>query len=139
MTYLAIDPGVTNGYAIFNEHGDVMVVGLKNIEELPNWLESLSEDIKVCIYEGYHVFPNVSHTYSEVPTAQAIGVITSWATRHKVKLVKQFSHQKKDGYKLLGMKPPKSKKEEHYHDAVAHGVLYLTKIRVRKVGPPPNA
>lgn len=138
MSYLALDPGKTTGYAIFDSKGEVQVIGLKDIDELAEWLEGLSSDITTCIYEGYRVFPHISHKYSEVIAIQAIGQIVSWATRRKIKLVKQWSSQKTDGYKLLGMKPPKKKKEEHQYDAVAHGVLYLVKIGVRKVGPPPG-
>lgn len=138
MTYLALDPGKTTGYAIFNSSGEVQIIGIKSIEEVSEWLEGLSDDITTCIYEGYRVFPHISHKYSEVDTIKVIGMIVSWGTRRKIKMVKQFSHQKIDGYKLLGIKPPKKKRDEHQYDAVAHGVLYLVKVGIRKVGPPPR-
>lgn len=136
MTYLAIDPGETSGWAWFDENGicrspnpGVITAGFGQIrgqELLTYWLEELPVPPKVLIYEEYKILGEAQiHFGKEVPTIQNIGIIKSYAFRNDIELVKQSTDKKRLGYGWAQIKKAGNHSDSHRRDAYAHGFFYL--------------
>lgn len=146
MTYLAIDPGGTTGWALFDELGDTIGFGkVKGHDEFLDWLESTTErygkGIETLVLENYKVGRSggsqFTHSFGDVPTLQLIGAIKRVAKKASIPIVEQTPNDMYMGLRHLGLwtRYRGGGKALHVPDeqsALAHGVYYLTKIGVRK-------
>lgn len=141
MTYLAIDPGGTSGWARFDESGDTIGFGkIKGHDNFLDWLE-LQEEVKVLVLENYKVGRSggsqFTHSFGDVPTLQLIGAIKRVAKKQGWTIVEQTPNDMYMGLRHIGLweRYRGGGKALHVPDdqsALAHGVYYLTKIGVRK-------
>ena len=140
---LAIDPGETTGYAIF-ERTETSTL-LTEAGQIPSWplelgipwlRKTLSAQPKHVVYEAYHVYKwrLAEHTFSEVPTIQIIGCLKTLCisagipySRQTALMGKSFATDSKLeywGFYLPGL--------VHARDAIRHGCQFLL------FGPPKN-
>ena len=134
--YLAIDPGLTSGWATFNDQGVVIDLGQFKYEERNNVLKDLiHENLKEVIVEDYrnHGFTQQKR-WSRNETSKLIGVIETYCTIKNVPIVLQPNTVKAIGYKWAGIKPPSNHSISHQYDAVAHGTYRLQQTGIRKPG-----
>lgn len=130
--YLALDPGMTTGFAIFSEEGEIIWIGEKDMSRMDEWLETLGGDFKAIILESYSLYPHVPQMYSKMETVQVIGKIKSWAHKRGIPIVEQAPELRKIGYKYMGKKIPSKKADSHRLDALAHGVYFLQRTGIRE-------
>jgi hypothetical protein len=134
--YIAIDPGKTTGYALFNEQGLSTFIGkITGEDKFLDELESLvaGGSIKIMIIEGYRNRPNMIHNMrSTNPTSQHIGAIKRIARKAGITVVEQAaSPALAIGLKFLGVAHLYVNK--HVPDevsALAHGTYYLRQQKV---------
>jgi hypothetical protein len=135
VEFLAIDPGETTGWATFTQRGELVGFGqLSGVDDFTVWLEA--QKCSLLIFEDYLINPNVPHGGSRVETIQVIGSIRSFVKRRSICVVPQSPSIKRIGYAWCRLKPlPKSKhKMSHQFDALAHGIYYLCRNRIRPIG-----
>lgn len=132
--YMAIDPGKRTGLNIYDEKGNILgmytIAGSKIISFLQDFVK-----IKVCIIEGYRVFPHKAkaHVYSDLETPRIIGRVEAWAEVNGIKLVKQRSADKTMGYKYQAEEPAKkSNPQNDVLDAHAHFIFWAVNNGVIK-------
>lgn len=134
--YVAIDPGLTTGYALYDEAGRMLDMGsFKGTPE--NVIEFFGRipNIDVAIVEEYKIYPHKMHQHvgSKVETIQVIGMVKTCAANIGADVVEQQSSVKPIGYNYLGKKPPSNKKRSHMWDAHAHGTFYLVSKGIVKL------
>lgn len=124
MAYLAVDPGKSNGVAVFNDAAQLVFMGVIQEAEFSRWLADLKFTPKVAIVEDFVLYPHKAkdQTYSNMVAVRMIGRMEYWAHINNVELVKQPAHLKSMGYRYLGEKPAKN---QHAKDALVHGLYYL--------------
>lgn len=128
--YLALDPGETTGFAIFDEKGNSLEIGeVFSDAELDDLLDRLSPT--VVIVEDWVQSPYITMGGNKQLTARTIGSVESWCRRHSAKVVLQPNTIKSIGYKWAGLPKPKVKSLSHRSDAYVHGVYYLQKNGIR--------
>lgn len=131
MNLLAVDPGDTSGWALYQK-------GILTKWGQSRGLKGLLSDLKnlptpdVFVVEDYRIRPNVNHSYSRVNTIQVIGAIKAKALENDAKFILQEPSIKPIAYKWLNMSPPKDHSISHETDAMAHGYYYLVRTNVRK-------
>ena len=144
--YLAIDPGGTTGWALFDEKGDTKGIGkIKGHDDFLDWLEDTvhlhEPPVKVFILENYKVGRSggsqFTHSFSDVPTLQLIGAIKRVAKKANITIVEQSPNEMYIGLRYIGLWSlyRAGGKAAHVPDeqsALAHGVYYLVKIGLRK-------
>lgn len=138
--YLAIDPGQTTGYALFDENGDSRFMGkIKGEDKFLDELELIvsANQITTIILEAYRNRPglkNSHNNWSKNETSQHIGAIKRIARKAKVEVVEQEpSPCLPIGLKFLGMSDVY--RDKHVPDevsALAHGTYYLRKNKILK-------
>lgn len=134
--YLAIDPGKTTGYALFDSNGIVKFMGkIKGEDKFLDELESVvaAQQINVMIIETYRNRPGTTHSnWSKNETSQHIGAIKRIARKAGIKVVEQEpSPCLVIGLKFIGMS--EQYKGKHVPDevsALAHGTYYLRQHKV---------
>lgn len=134
--YLAIDPGLTTGWALFDDHGTLEDSGqVRGLDQFYRWLTRSCPVPDLVICEDFILNPNVPQGGSNMIASQVIGVVRAYALEHGLILVMQPSRILKIGYAYAAMRPlPKSRhSESHEFDAMAHGVYYLCKHKIRKI------
>lgn len=127
--YLAIDPGVSTGYATFDSKGTLLSKGiLRSLDELMDFLQEQSP-IDTIICEDYRVYGHKAkaHTGSRVETVQAIGMVKVYANKWGAKLVLQPASILPIAQKFSGINLPSNHKLSHDFAALNHGIYYLTK------------
>lgn len=140
MKYLAIDPGDNTGWCSFDQAGQVHQFGeIKGHDAFLDWLEDQQPTVVIC--ENYRVGRSgnqFTNSFSDVPTLQLIGAIKRYCTKKGIQLVMQDTQSLWMGLRMLGLyqqyRLPNGKKK-HPPDkisAMAHGVYYLTKKKIRK-------
>lgn len=142
LHYLALDPGEKRqGWAKFNEEGTTIGFGkiTGDLDNFMDWLEGLDPPPKVIIYENYRVNPTIKHGFSKVPTVQLIGMIKRFAKKAKIEI-----HEQNNGVLPIGLRyagffdryyHANGKKKKHVddeHAALAHGIYYLVKNKIRE-------
>jgi len=130
------DPGVMNGWCIFDEQGNELEMGQVSLDDLSLFLDNDPRFTSPTLvgYEGYTIFRKkaMAHTGSKVPTAQAIGIIKSYAQRKGVKLVEQPSSILKTAQMLTGVALPSDHSISHQFAAFNHGAYYFIEKGLRK-------
>jgi hypothetical protein len=130
---VALDPGQTTGYAIFNASNLIEAGQLetKNIEEgmvvLNNFLHKHNPDYVV--YEAYRVYQHKTqdHANSDLHTSQFIGCIKVLCIQQGIKYYNQMASVAKqfctdDKLRSWGMW---IKSKKHARDAVRHALYFL--------------
>lgn len=134
--YIAIDPGKTTGYALFDSSGIVTFTGkITGEDKFLDELETLvaAGNIKVMIIEIYRNRPHMKHNnWSKNETSQIIGATKRIARKAGIKVVEQEpSPALAIGLKFLGISHVYAGK--HVPDdvaALAHGTYYLRQQKV---------
>ncbi len=142
MYWLSLDPGEKNvGWAAFSKDGSELGIGKVSggLDPFMEWLEGLDPVPGEIIYENYRINPTIAHGFSKVLTVQSIGMIKSYARRHKIPLHEQPNTALKIGLKYVGAYTmyydSKGKRIKHVDDeisALAHGTYFLQKHGVKK-------
>jgi hypothetical protein len=128
--YLALDPGGTTGYAVFNEHGDSIDIGeVFTKEELRDLLNDVKPTIVIC--EDWKTKKDVHLGGDPLETIRIIGRVEEWCYNNDCKFVLQLNTVKGIAYKMAGMSKTKTKSLSHRLDAYAHGVFYLERHGIR--------
>lgn len=138
---LAIDPGRTSGWAVYDGFGNTIGFGQGSIKELHTFLSNFESNYgaepSTVVIESYRVLPTArglkANVGTKVETAQVIGIIKSFTMGWNCTVVEQNPQDKNIGYKWLGMKAPSNHAESHQTDALAHGYYYLVKSGAVKV------
>lgn len=131
MKYLALDPGGTTGYAVFNETGDLEGIGeVFNRDELRDLLNDTKPTLVIC--EDWKTNPNISFGNNRMETVRIIGQIEEWCSTHNTIIVLQPNTIKSIGYRWAGKSKSKNKALSHRLDAYVHGVYYLQKNGIRR-------
>lgn len=130
------DPGLTVGWCLFDEKGEELAMGQATLKELPLLLdtdERFSDPVWVG-YEEYKIFKKkaYAHVGSSVPAAQAIGVITSYASRKGVETHSQPSSILKMAELLTGVEMPGDHDISHQFAAFLHGAYWFINKGIRK-------
>lgn len=126
---LAIDPGDTAGYAIFNDTGEPVDEGqIKGAEDFAdkclNWMQN---SISVIVVEDYRLLPHKSQQQagSRFQAVQQIGMLKLLARSAGAKVVVQGPDKYPIGLLLAGKTMPKDHNKSHHIVAYAHGWFYL--------------
>jgi acyl carrier protein len=130
--FLALDPGGTTGYAVFNEEGNCIDMGeVFTKEELRELLNDTKPTTVIC--EDWKTKKDVRLGGDPLETVRIIGRVEEWCDTQtpKVRVVLQLNTVKGIAYKMAGAVKPKNKKLEHRMDAYVHGVYFLERSGVR--------
>jgi len=135
--YLAIDPGLTSGWATFTDEGAVIEWGQFKMAELTQWLNDyLTSDLTAVIVEDYknHGWTQ-QKKWSRNDTSKIIGKIELMGELRNVPVHLQPNTAKRIGYMWAGLgEAPTNHTISHQFDAVAHGVYWLVKAGIRQLG-----
>ena len=126
--YMAIDPGITSGYAFFDDNGKPTDLGdVKGVNEFLDFLDDITPSPLVIIVESYVIrrYQVRENAGSKQETLQVIGAIKRYGYRRHIPVIEQDNQKKVIGYKYLGMKPSPNHRLTHRTDALAHGQYYL--------------
>ncbi len=135
--YLAIDPGKTTGYAVFDDEGKVVTQGkLKGEDVFLDFLEDVvlqAYPIHQVIMEAYRNRPNMKNNMrSTNPTSQHEGAISRVFRKRKIPIaLQEASPALAIGLKFLEVEA--KYKGKHVPDdvsALAHGTYYLRKQKI---------
>lgn len=136
--YIAVDPGLTTGYALFDSKGLSTFIGkIKGEDKFLDEFEALvaTGDFKVLIIEIYRNRPGPKgrhNTWSDNKTSQIIGAAKRIARKAGLEIVEQEpSPCLAIGLKFLGVSHLYVNK--HVPDeisALAHGTYYLRQQKV---------
>lgn len=135
--YLALDPGISTGYATFRDNGDLIRTGtLRNgAEELYPFLNLINPLVPFdVIVENYRLYPwkAMQQSWATLETVRFIGAVDFWAKQQGITVHLQDPNIKGIGYKWAGIKVPKNHDLSHETDAFVHGVYFLQKAGIRK-------
>ena len=135
---LALDPGETTGYAVFNCSAgkspileDCGHIDTSGIESAVKHLTMLLNDVRPdrVVLEDYRVYAakTEQHTYSNLMTPQMIGIILAFCEQRKIGTAKQMASLAKgfctdDKLKFWKMY---IRGKKHARDAIRHGIYYL--------------
>lgn len=129
VIYLAIDPGKANGICGYDTRFYLQFMMTVQADDMIMFLEQFKK-LEVIICEDYKILYHKTkdHAFSDLETTRVIGRIEGYATRLKVKLVKQLATIKKTGYAFIGKTPlPKSDPTNHQLDAHVHFIFWAVK------------
>lgn len=135
MTHiLAIDPGGMNGVAWFE---DAVWTGSDQIKlaDLPKWLHKYEPRPDLIVYENFKLWKHraIQQSGSDLPAAQAIGMIKSYASIYGIPLVDQSPQILKPAEMASQMKMPSDHSQSHWVSAYLHGYWYLVNKGLMKV------
>lgn len=128
--YLGFDPGITTGYAVFNEQFQPVDLGQLSFNALCGVLDSddpyFKDPIKLVV-EDYMIYPNKAkaHAGSRVQTRDAIGAIRAYARRKGVQIVFQGADKLDIALRYAGVTMPSDHSLTHKWSAYAHLYYYL--------------
>jgi hypothetical protein len=132
-TIIAIDPGQSNGYAIYRNAVPVEYGTLMWEAEFLDWLNE--QNPEVFVYESYFINIKIfNHAWDRGIALQAIGAIKAQARRVGSVIVAQQPAVKPVAYGQMNAKYVKGKKDMHHMDALAHGHHFLIKSGLKKLG-----
>lgn len=133
--YLAVDPGLHSGWAVWDIKGDVITMGTTNTyDELHDLLAHFPSYIKVVIIEDFILFKQKAReqTGSRMPAPKAIGQIETFARLWGAEIVKQPSSIKSTAEKWTGKSTKgMAHSKTHMWDAYNHGEYHLIYNRIK--------
>jgi hypothetical protein len=132
---LALDPGKTTGWAIFDAKGRMVDMGqanMKQIEDLDDKIKELK--LSHIVYEDFKLFRHraTRQVGSRFEASQVIGKAETWAYKNDCEIVKQDPNIKSIAQKWSQVVPPSDHTKSHEIDAYNHGYYYLVKRGLRK-------
>lgn len=136
-TVLALDPGETTGWALFQSSQDDVLLskaGQLKTWGMPNCVRNMTDLIKemkptIVVHEVYSVYEwkSQDHSWSEVPTIHVIGCIETLCIQQNILFLSQTAQIAKNfctddklkswNYYIKG--------ERHSRDAIRHGCYFL--------------
>lgn len=136
--YLAVDPGETTGWALFDAQGVVLAMGQFKQVEQNKWLQAVvTNNLNMVICEDYrnHGFTQ-QKKWSRNQTSKNIGSLEMLCDLVGVPITLQPNTVKGIGYLWGGMSEgaPSNHSISHQYDAWAHGIYWLQQNGVRPVG-----
>lgn len=134
--YVALDPGGTTGYAVFDEAGKLRDLEYLDLDEVRERFEQDLWDTIAVICEDWRLHPEQAKNFSwsQMPTAKLIGWLEGVCMMRSIPFHLQPASIKPMAYKHLGKNPlPKSNPMNHAWDAWAHGNEFLIKMGVIRV------
>ena len=132
ITFIAIDPGVSNGVTGYSATGSIQFMTTIKEPDLLKFLR-VFQKLTTVICEDYRIREDKAkhHIGSDVVTLRVIGRIENWCETANVVLAKQMPTIKPIAYKWLGKKPlPKHNPANHKWDAHAHFTYWAVRNRV---------
>ncbi len=135
-SYLALDPGETIGYAVFNQNGQLIDMGQFRFEKFLEEIETIfPSTIEVCVIEDYKNYAwQKQKKWSRNNTSKVIGKIELFAELRKAKVVLQPASCYGIGAKWGGFEIPQNHDISHQFVAAAHGIYWLQEAGIREVG-----
>ena len=105
------------------------------LNDLPVWLNSLDPTPDIIVYENFKLWKHraLQQSGSDLPAAQAIGMIKSYAMIHDITLVDQSPQILGSAAKMSGMKMPTDHSLSHWISAYNHSFWWLVKHGHKKV------
>lgn len=135
--YLALDPGLHTGWAVWDKDGKFLEMGtVHSHEKLHDRLESFPSTIKVVILEDFTLWFHKARKQagSKMPAPKTIGQVETFARLWGAEIVKQPSSIKPIAEKMTGLfTKGKPKIETHVMDAFNHGEYYLIKNSIKQI------
>ncbi len=132
---LALDPGETTGYVIFDgsnskilEEGQIKTWPIESAIPALDYLFNTYKP-SILVFESYQVYEwkKDEHSWSQIPTVQLIGCIKTLSIQNKISYITQTAQIAKSfctdeklqqwGFYIKGKK--------HARDAIRHGCYYL--------------
>ena len=129
MIMLAIDPGGVNGiYWWDDEYKDAGFAQVK-LKDLPEWLEAHLPIPDLIVFENYRLWKHkaLQQSGSDMPAAQAVGIIKSYTIRNNIDLLEQSPQILKQAELMTQVKMPSDHTQSHWVSAYLHGMYYLMK------------
>lgn len=131
---LAIDPGITIGWALFLD-GEATEMDEIQLGEFTYWLEdSITPDL--IVVEDYKLFKHLAlqQSGSHLETVRCIGIIESYTTRYRVPLIKQPSGILPIAERWTDTRRPLNHAKGHNKIcAYLHGEYYMIKNHYKEV------
>lgn len=137
--YLALDPGETTGWALFDEKGEILSMGQYCQGDQTKWLtKNLTSDLKAVICEEYRIYNKArQRQWSRNRTSKNEGAIELLCDMRSVPFFLQPANIKSIGYKWAGLgEAPSNHAISHQYDAVAHGTYWLRQRGILKPSVP---
>ena len=135
--YLALDPGETTGWALFDLNGIELEIGqFKQIDQTKELTRLVTSDLKAVICEDYVNFGwKQQKRWSRNQTSKNIGSLEMLCELRGVPLYLQPANIKAIGYRFAGLDgPPSNHAISHQFDAFVHGVYWLQTNGIRTPG-----
>ena len=134
MRLLAIDPGGMNGVCWWDDAQMIEADQVK-LKDLPIWLNEFMPKPDIIVYENFKLWKHraLQQSGSDLPAAQAIGMIKSYAMIHNINTVDQSPQILTSSSKMAQMKMPSDHSESHWVSAYLHGYWWLVKHGHKKV------
>ena len=131
---LAIDPGKMNGWAIFDEDGELVEFGQVHEDGLFDWLKTKTQNLSTIVIEDYILYKKkaMKQSGSDMVASRVIGRVEMFASLVGAKLVKQKADILPTAQKLSGYKMPSDHSISHQFSAINHGIYWLIKQGRRK-------
>jgi len=134
--YLAVDPGLHTGWAVWNRQGECLDFGTTHSDDELHQKLSLFETIGKVIIEDYTLWYHKARKQagSKMPAPKAIGIVETFARNWKAEIIKQGSDIKPIAEKWTERSTkgvPKAK--THVLDALNHGDYYLIKNNIKQI------
>lgn len=131
--YLAIDPGLSTGWASFDATGKPLAMGiLRTPDAFFKFLDQMDDLPTIVIVEEFKLFQKkaIQQSGSDMVASRVIGGIEFWAGKNNIHIVWQPASIKKIAQMWTGKKPPSNHDISHDIDAYNHGMYYLIKNKV---------
>lgn len=131
---VAIDPGVANGYAEFEDDGTFVNMGQLVIDDMLEFFMNYDKPVSTVVIEDYILFRKRAKQQagSNLPASQVIGAAKMFAKMKGAKFVKQEAGILPIAQKWSQIKMPKDHNESHQISAYNHGYYYLVRNGIRQ-------
>lgn len=132
--YLFVDPGLTTGYAVFDDAGQVIMrEQISGVVEFglacEGWIQT--GGWKAIVSESFKIFPHVKQGGSEVEAAQVIGILKHLCNKYEIPYSEVDPRHKYIGYKWSKKKRPTNHNKSHGPDAEAIGEYWLRLNKIK--------
>jgi hypothetical protein len=135
--YLAVDPGITTGWATWDEQGDIIEMGQVSADEFSKFFQAkITDDILHVIVEDYRNYAwKTQKRWSRNDTSKFIGQLEMLCNLRNIPITLQPASAKTAGYLWAGLgQAPSNHDISHQYDAVAHGTYWLQNNGIREIG-----
>lgn len=131
---LAIDPGIMIGWAKFI-NGEVTSLGQIHLDDFTMWLENQPSRPDLIVVEDFRLFKHkaLQQSGSRLETSKCIGIVESYGTRYKVKIVLQSANILPIAEKWTNQKMPSNHAVGHKISAYLHGSYFLIKEGYKEI------